>query len=637
MSAQTLTQLYTQLSVYLIRRQLYRMGLQIMGKKSPTLSLMHPDVVVCLRSIGEIAYQGLYFRKLTSSASVTLRVDKELRECQCLGLVLEHLQKDSMGVVTKVWSFAHLTMQEFIGAFWLSECSWGDQCASVRYIVNSSDNFNLFRMMVRFLCGLLSDSGLRVLYILYKYYPNTPVAMTNMPMCFQFNYPESSEMHSIMGWAEFTNKYLSLASLLFESSSDSNNNTFPFFRAFLPQTLFFYFNPTSPPPNEWECFVKSLHLLHSVQLICLDSKGVTIPQFRELLTQLTSCNLTCLAVKFYYIQDYSTLTAYSEVIQECQLPSVTKISLQISSCNLTNTKSADNVPLAYIFKPFSSLCLNSTQFTPQCLQQLANQLNSTDNLYIYPHYSNTTSEYETLLSRLSNATQLTALHLIYTCIPTESMQLLETLLPRLSNLQEITLRAYTDPYSLLPRISSLSNLKYLQLSPTHEPIDSRHQEHLIQLLDTSIHTLRGLRLHYLHRIGNSCEEVFLSLFSCTGLVEIQLEDTNLLQDDVILLGTVVSQFKCLLYLDLLSVPLSDSGMLYLCRGLLYHPIIRRLDVRLCDLKSDSCVYLTNLIPTLKQFNRLVMDGNNLSKPNPVPVTILKYTADLYFVTRYGLD
>ena len=353
-SAQTLTQLYTQLSVYLIRRQLYRMGLQMMGKKSPTLSLMHPDVVVCLRSVGEIAYQGLYFRKLTSSASVTLRVDKELRECQCLGLVLEHLQKDSMGVVTKVWSFAHLTMQEFIGAFWLSECSWGDQCCSVRYIVNSSDNFNLFRMMVRFLCGLLSDSGLRVLYILYKYHPNTPVAITTMPMRYQFNYPETfgtSGMNSILGWAEFTEKYLSLSALLFESSSDSNNDTFPCFRTFLPQSLFFYFG-SATPPNEWECFVKSLHFLHSVQLIYF--YYVSIPQFRALLTQLTSCTLTCLAVKLDE-QDYLTLTAYSEVIRECQLPSDTKISLELLYCDLTNTESADNVSLASVFKPFSSL------------------------------------------------------------------------------------------------------------------------------------------------------------------------------------------------------------------------------------------------------------------------------------------
>ena len=289
---------------------------------------------------------------------------------------------------------------------------------------------------------------------------------------------------------------------------------------------------------------------------------------------------------------------------------------------------------ASVFKPFSSLGLFLTQFTPQCLQQLANQLNSTDDLCIHPHYSNTPSEYETLLPRLSNTTQLTGLHLY--CIPPESMQLLETVLPRLSNLQEITLHAYTDPYSLLPRISSLPNLKYLQLYPEKEPTDSRHQEHLIQLLDTNIHTLRGLKLRYLHRIGNSCEEVFLSLLSCTGLVEIQLYDTNLLQDDVILLGTAVSQLRCLLYLFLFSVPLSDSGMFCLCRGLLYHPSIRRFDVQLCNLNSDSCVYLTNLIPTLKQFNKFSMGGNNLSKPNHVPVTILKQTADLYFVTHYGL-
>ena len=517
-SAQTLTQLYTQLSVYLIRRQLYRMGLQMMGKKRPTLSLMHPDVVVCLRSIGEIAYQGVAFRQLTSSAHVTLLVDKKLRECQCLGLVLEHLQKDSMGVVTKVWSFAHLTMQEFVGSFWLSECSWGDQCASVRYIVNSNDNFTLFRMMVRFLCGLLSDSGLRVLYILYKYHPNSPVAMMNMPMCYRYNYPITTTfeipMNSIMGWTEFTEKYLSLSALLFESNSDSNYDTFPCFRAFLPPSLYFYFT-SATLPNEWECFVKSLRLLHSIQLIYFHSDYVTLPQFRALLTQLTSHTLTYLAMELDD-QDYSTLTAYSEAIRECQLPLGTKISLALTNCNLTDTESADDVSLASTFKPFSSLCLKMTQFTPQCLQQLANQLNSTDDLYIYPHYSNPASEYETLLPRLNSTTQLTGVYFYF--IPTEYMLLLETVLPRLSNLQEITLHAGTDPYSLLPRIS-LSNLNYLQLDPDKEPTDYRHQEYLIQLLDTSTRTLKGLRLHCLNKIGNNCEEVFLSLISCTGLVE----------------------------------------------------------------------------------------------------------------------
>ena len=114
--------------------------------------------------------------------------------------------------------------------------------------------------MVRFLCGLLSDSSLRVLYILYKYHPNTPVTMMNMPMCYHFYYPIISGMHSIMGWTEFTEKYLSLSALLFEASFDSNNDTFPCFRTF----------DSATPSNEWECFVKSLLLLHSVHLIYLD-------------------------------------------------------------------------------------------------------------------------------------------------------------------------------------------------------------------------------------------------------------------------------------------------------------------------------------------------------------------------------
>ena len=629
-SAQTLTQLYTQLSVYLIRRQLYRMGLQAMGKKSPSLALMHPDVVVCLRSIGEIAYQGVAFRKLTSSSRMTLLVDKKLKECQCLGLVIEHLQKDSMGVVTKVWSFAHLTMQEFIGAFWLSKCSWGDQCASVRYIVNSNDMFNLFRMVLRFLCGLLCDSGLRVLYILYKYYPNTPVTMIDMPIRHQFAYcpqvihPNNFYMfdiHSIMGWTEFTEKYLSLSALLFESNSDLNYNSFPFFRIFLPQAPCFYFD-SDTLPNEWECFLKSLPLLHSIQLIYFDTRHVPLTHFRALLTNLTPCSLRYLVLKMHN-QDYSTLSDYSNVIRECQLPPDTReISLELYFCNLTSTVSADMSPT---FTPFSSLCLVEPQFTPQSLQFLGNQLIYTENL---SYDSSEPSDYKTLLSCL-NTSQLTGLHLHR--IPSNSIERLETILPQLSKIQEIALRAHEDIYSLLPYMSKLSNLKYLELNLYNERTELNH---LIQLLIASTDTLRGLKLHYLHAIGlSSCSELFSSLSSCSNLMEIELYSTKPQPDDLIPLSTAVSKLKSLLYLLLHSVPLSESGMSYLCKGLLCHPTFRRLDVYYCKLNSNACVYLTHLISTLKQFKTLNMSGNNLSEPDPKPVKILEQTADMYYVTH----
>ena len=53
---------------------------------------------------------------------------------------------------------------------------------SVRYISNSSANFSLFRMVVRFLCGLLSDKAAVVLSIISRYL--TP-QLIDMPMTYQ--------------------------------------------------------------------------------------------------------------------------------------------------------------------------------------------------------------------------------------------------------------------------------------------------------------------------------------------------------------------------------------------------------------------------------------------------------------------
>ena len=274
-------------------------------------------------------------------------------------------------------------------------------------------------MVIRFLCGLLAENASHILTILYKHHSTPPVSMQDMPMHYQLNYP-GTNMLGLMGWTNFTEKFV-LSELLFETSCDSISKSFPDFDKFLPQSPCFYLE-SATPPNEWECFLKSLPLLHSIQLIYFDTRHVPLTQFRALLASLTSCSLRYLAVKMYH-QHYSTLSEYSNAIRECQLPSDTKISLELNSCNLTT-----NVSPTSIFTPFSSLCIFWTIFTTQSRQYLANQLISTDNLYFYPR---DTSHYKTLLPCL-NSSQLTGLH-IYR-IPTDCIELLETLLPQQSNL-----------------------------------------------------------------------------------------------------------------------------------------------------------------------------------------------------------
>ena len=188
-TAQTLTQLYCQLVAYLIRRQLYRMGLKHLAKKK-SLFRLHPDVKDCFFRIGELAYLGIYKRELICTKDIPLKVDKVEKSCQCLGLAEEHIKKDQLGGITRVWTFVHLTMQEFVGAFWLYSCSWRDQCLSTRYIVNTNDTFVTFKMTLRFLCGLLSDTAMDVLSLVYRYLPPSPTDMQDMPMKDQFRYPD---------------------------------------------------------------------------------------------------------------------------------------------------------------------------------------------------------------------------------------------------------------------------------------------------------------------------------------------------------------------------------------------------------------------------------------------------------------
>ena len=377
----TLTHLYTELICYLIRRQLSRMGLKQLSKKQGLFSL-HPDVLDCLYRIGEVAYLGVSSRELTSSKDILLNTDKVEKACQCLGLAQEHVKKGPQGKAVRVWSFSHLTIQEFVGAIWLNNSSWRDQCLSTRYIVNSDDNFSVFKMVVRFLCGLLSDDASLILSILFKFIPSKTISMLHMPMVYQLSY--ESDFLDYTGWKELTQEFIVLSEMFFECNSNSVSKSFPNLRRYLPQHLYFYLE-SSISPNGWECFVRSLPLLHSIELIHFDSRYVSPSQFTSLLKHLATCSLGYLAVRFYE-QDFSTLSAYSEMLRENQLPSGAKFSLELHYCRLTDAESADQVFSSQIFKLSTSMRLDWTDFPPNFLLQIGNQLNSTDNLYYWPSF-----------------------------------------------------------------------------------------------------------------------------------------------------------------------------------------------------------------------------------------------------------
>ena len=251
-----------------------------------------------------------------------------------------------------------------------------------------------------------------------------------------------------------------------------------------------------------------------------------------------------------------------------------------------------------------------------------------------------------MLTNLNPPTQIEILNISY--LSKKQTDLLKTVLPKLTNLQEIGFDANWsdgDPFSLLPYLSTLSNFKQLQLELQLRRLDefrkseTDYTDHLKNLLNNNNQSLRGLEIHN----SGLLDELLIPLQYCTNLIQIRFWNLELQHVDVNLWCTLASKLKCLLCLELSFIPLQDSGVKYLSIGLLHHPNIRYLGLRYCKLTSESCNILTHLIPTLKQLRelnmvelelnkpKLRMDRFELNKPDPNPIKILKQTADEYSV------
>ena len=610
----TLTQLYYELILYLIRRQLDRMGFEELTQVNEICEL-DSGVVECLHEIGYIAYQGVAMREMISDKKVPLQIGSVKMGSHCLGLVHEYVREEKMGHFTKVWSFAHLTIQEFIGAIWLRSTKWHDQCMSVRFIVHTNDVFSQFRMVVRFLCGLLSDQSMNVFYLLYKHVTPRPVPISQLPECFQLRF--EIEFFKYTDWNEFTERFLQLNAMLRESNSESIPKYFNACRRFLPRSFCLYIE-SAVTPNEWLCFLESLPLLNHIHLIYVDSKYVTPEQLFHLLKSVEECSVDCVALRLSRKSNTEVLR-YANAIQRTQL-SNTKLSLDLRSSKLTKTETVKALFSSSTNQILSGLRLYKNGFPPDTYSLLTNQISTCQNI-VYSHSN--TSESEVLFSALSSATHINGLHLLD--IPTEYHQQLFSLLPTLSNLREIT---WEDGYSILPHITHLSTLSCLSIRKQYTPVNL--SDSLLQLLHSNRHSIRVLELWNLENIGFSSLDGFLRCLQfCTNLVQLQLWFVHISCDDVTLWCSTLHSLTSLLYLYFTRVSLSDSGMLSLCRGLLFHPNIIYLCVYDCKLSSDSCQPLRNLIPTLTQLKDLRVTG--LSEPETEPIKLLKLTADQYAI------
>ena len=624
-SINTLTKLYYELTLYLIRRELTRMSLEEFCKVT-RISYLHTDILECLHRIAFIAFLGVANRDLASEENVPLIIGEEKYTGHCLGLVHEHYKRESVGLIKKVWTFPHLTMQEFTAALWLDSSPWTEQCFSIRYISHSSANFSLFRMVVRFLCGLLRDKSAAVLSILYRYLMPQTIQLSDIPMCYQLRY-ENLHSHN-KGWNKFNEIYFQMNAILYETDSNSIPIWFAHFKQFFPNPIYIFIE-IAISPNEWICFLQSLKLVSKIQLIYIDTRFIIPIQFKSLLQKLGICSVQYLALKFSE-KDSATILPYSDLIRETDLLFDTKISLELKVCDLTGV-TTDNPFLLSTNQNLCCMRIFNNKLSYEFQLQLTKQLSALEYVYlVIPqellNFKTKQTEdcginYDTLIPALCQMTQLKGLYL--NLIPNEYIHSLKPVLSQFSNLQEIGL----NNSSLLPAISKLTNITYLKIRDSQTE-DTALSNCLTQLINANGDTLRTIKLCYLESIGFRSWETFLNCSeSCTNLVILEIRNTYLPADDVTLWSSTISKLKSLVELGFFIVSLLDRGLISVCEGLINHPAIRKLDVLSCNLSSLSCIPLIHLIPTVYQLETLNVSG--LSKPEKEPIKLLRTTADEY--------
>ena len=280
--AQTITDVYQALITYMVKRQLSRMGLREHTKVSHFHSFS-PEIQECIEVIGEQAYSGIYDRELVCKDDVTLCLGEKEFLCERLGLMQEHFVVDKLVGRVKVWVYAHLTLQEFVSSMWLSYQKWTEQLMITLYLVSSDELFYMFKMVIRFVCGILCDKATAMIVSLCnKLFPRT---IQQIPMFYQLGYDSDTEysehkMITLSNWEEFSRIFIELVSIIFESKPGSSHLNYV--KQIIPAPLHLYFI-SAVSPNYW--------YIHSYNhcLICHIFKYYT---FSRIISPLISSNLS---------------------------------------------------------------------------------------------------------------------------------------------------------------------------------------------------------------------------------------------------------------------------------------------------------------------------------------------------------
>ena len=621
--SQTLTHLYSALILYIVRRQLSRMGLKKLTRVE-RVAQFHPSVLECMSCIGEEAYEGIFHRELSCrEEDIAIRVDSTEYKTERLGLMQVQVKLLKLGHRVNVWTFAHLTLQEYMAAVYLSNKTWVVQCVMIRFIVSSEEVFAMYKMVVRFLCGLLSDRAACLIPIICRNIIPDTMSLFGIPMIHQLGY--LSNIIDVSDWSEFTRVYLLISTLIVETNLTSIKEYFLYFIHLLPEHVCFYFEE-SISPNEWHCFLLSLNYFCQIEILYLQTYLINPIQFKSLLHQLSSCSLSYLAIAFYG-NDTEPIHSYTSLLCSTDIPINYKISLNLIDCVLTESQPSSHLFPTTNNKMTGSIKLEESEISNEILTNLTKQFSCIENIFYEPKSD---SDWSILLPFINNNSQIKGLHIrdVKSYLPETT-----DFLSGLSSLEEFYW-IKEDPYSVLPHLQTNNSLSYLSLySPTLQPpLRENYKQQLIKVISNNSTSLRDIELDCLNTVGlNSLTSILTLIQSCCNLVSLKLSYSRFSSDDISYWDTAIPYLQSLVELSLIGIPLQNTGLMTLCKSMNRHPAIRSLRIDRCELTSDSCEPIMMLIHTLPYLRILKLYEPELSLPDANSLQLLQQTAELFSV------
>ena len=476
----------------------------------------------------------------------------------------------------------------------------------------------MYKMVVRFLCGLLSDRAACLISIICRNLIPDAMSLKGLSMVHQLSY--IGNILVVSDWYEFTKFYLLICSIIVETNSKLMKYYFRCLNDLLPENMYFYFND-SVSPNEWHCFIISLEYINKMEIVFIRMTLINPLQFNSLLHQLSSCSLRYLALHFFK-QDYNLIRSYTN----CLLPTNYKISITIRECVLTESQPSSSLFPTTNNKWTGSIRLDESVISHEILTHLIDQFSCIENLFYEPKSD---SDWSILQPLISNNSQIKGLYIEDS---KSYLPVTADILSGLSSLEELEWYK-EDPYTVLPHLQTNNSLRYLTLySPRQPPLRENYQLQLINVITNNSTSLREIYLINLHTVGfKSWTSLLTPIQSCCNLVSLTLTHSPISSDDISYWDTAILYLQSLVELALTDIPLEDTGLMTLCKSMNRHPAIRNLRINRCELTSDSCEPIEMLIHTLPYLRLLKLHKPELSLPDANALQLLQQTAELFSV------